>query len=82
MEAIRRRVKREGKKQIVIELPDDFTAENLEVLVFETEEDSTRDPFFSQWHSFSMRNLERCYDEEEADYSNIEVKELNKAYKS
>ena len=82
MEAIRRRVKREGKKQIVIELPDDFTAENLEVLVFETEEDSTRDPFLSQWHSFSMRNLERCYDEEEADYSNIEVKELNKAYKS
>lgn len=82
MEAIRRRVKREGKKQIVIELPDDFTAENLEVLVFETEEDSTADPFFSQWHSFSMRNLERCYDEEQADYSNIEVKELNKAYKS
>ena len=82
MEAIRRRVKREGKKKIVIELPDDFTAENLEVLVFETEEDSTADPFFSQWHSFSMRNLERCYDEEQADYSNIEVKELNKAYKS
>lgn len=82
MEAIRRRVKRGGKKQIVIELPDDFTAENLEVLVFETEEDSTGDPFFSQWHSFSMRNLERCYDEEEADYSDVIVKDVNKAYKS
>jgi hypothetical protein len=81
MEAIRRRVRREGKKQIVIELPDDFTAENLEVLVFETEEDATGDPFFSQWHSFSMRNLERCYNEEEADYSDVKVKEVNKAYK-
>ncbi|MBK6506001.1 MAG: hypothetical protein IPG02_10090 [Ignavibacteria bacterium] len=81
MEAIRGRVKREGKKQIVIELPDDFTAENLEVFVFETAEDSTGDPFTSQWHSFSSRNLERCYDVDEADYSYVKVKDINKTYK-
>ena len=41
MEAIRKKIKRNGRNKITIELPDDFKADNIEVIIQSDEENKS-----------------------------------------
>ena len=77
MKAIRQKVKRTGNK-VIIELPEDFKAETFELILFPIEDtpESSLDET-AEWNNFSIRNLERLYEEENTDYSGVAVKEHN-----
>lgn len=81
MDAIRKKVKRTGNK-VIIELPENFKTESFELILFPIENypegnlDET-----NEWINFSVQNLDRLYEDEEPDYSDILVKESNVNYK-
>jgi hypothetical protein len=83
MNAIRQKIKRTGNK-VIIELPEDFKAETFELILFpiegNSESGSAEADKINEWRKFSIRNIDRIYNEEEADYSNILVKEPNEKY--
>jgi hypothetical protein len=81
MNAIRQKVKRTGNK-VIVELPEDFKTETFELILFPIEDttESSLDET-SEWKNFSVRNLERLYEEEISDYSDVVVKEPNVKYK-
>ncbi|MCY7363206.1 MAG: hypothetical protein LH629_14240 [Ignavibacteria bacterium] len=41
MDAIRKKIKRNGRNKITIELPDDFKADNIEVIIQSDEENKS-----------------------------------------
>lgn len=81
MDAIRKKVKRTGNK-VIIELPENFKTESFELILFPIENypegnlDET-----NEWINFSVQNLDRLYEDEEPDYSDILVKKSNVNYK-
>ncbi|MDQ3019139.1 MAG: hypothetical protein M3R36_01000 [Bacteroidota bacterium] len=82
MEAIRRKIKRTGNK-LIIELPEDFIAEEIEMIIFpyeSSEERNSSENETDNWRKFSINNLERAYGEDEPDYSNVLLKESNPKY--
>lgn len=82
MEAIRKKIKRKGNK-ITIELPEDFIAEEIEMIIFPYDSEEVKNPLekeTDEWRKFSISNLERAYSEDEPDYSNVLVKERNPKY--
>lgn len=79
MDVIRQKIKRTGNK-VIIDLPEDFKAETFELILFPIEDRENDSDEVNEWRNFSIRNLDRIYDEEEPDYSNISVKEPNKKY--
>ncbi|MEO8209481.1 MAG: hypothetical protein ABI840_02885 [bacterium] len=82
MEAIRRKIKRTGNK-LIIELPEDFIAEEIEMIIFPKESSEERNSSENEtdnWRKFSINNLERAYGEDEPDYSNVLLKESNSKY--
>ncbi len=84
MNAIRKKIKRTGNK-ITIELPEDFIAEEVEMIIFpydSKEEKNSSETEAEDWTKFSVKNLERAYGEDEPDYSNVLVKEPNPQYQS
>ncbi|MBK8983272.1 MAG: hypothetical protein IPM38_13350 [Ignavibacteria bacterium] len=81
MKAIRQKVKRTGDK-VIVELPKDFKSETFELILFPIEDSpGTISEGLNEWMKFSVRNLERLYDNEEIDYANVTVKEPNVKYK-
>lgn len=81
MEALRKKMKRTGNK-LIIELPEDFIADEIEMIILpvlkESEDDLITDK--KAWQKFSTDNLERAYSNSEPDYSNVLVKENNPKY--
>ena len=77
MKAIRQKVKRTGNK-VIIDLPEDIKAETFDLILFPIEgnPEITLDET-DEWKNFSVRNLERLYEEENTDYSGVAVKEPN-----
>lgn len=81
MEAIRQKIKRTGNK-LIIELPEDFKSEMIELILFPAEDNSEEiDIQLNEWSSFSLRNLETFYSNNEPDYSSVQIKEPNVNYK-
>lgn len=81
MNALRKKIKRTGNK-IIIELPEDFIADEIEMIILPVVK-SSEDNFKSDkklWEKFSIDNLERAYSETEPDYTNVLVKENNPKY--
>ncbi|MEO8210501.1 MAG: hypothetical protein ABI840_08060 [bacterium] len=82
MEAIRKKIKREGNK-ITIELPSDFIAEEIEMIIFPYEDQKEKNLLENEidgWRKFSLNNLDRAYGKDEPDYCNVLVKESNPKY--
>jgi len=81
MEVIRKKIKRNGNNIITIELPEDFKAENLDIIIFPSDKELENDSDeLVEWRSFSIKNLESFYDRNEPDYNDIMVKEPNPKY--
>lgn len=74
MDAIRQKVKRTGNK-VIIELPENYNTETFEIILLpiENNTESNLDET-NEWKNFSVRNLDRLYEDEEPDYSKIQVK--------
>ena len=81
MEAIRKKIKRNGNNKITIELPEDFKSENLDIFIFpsDSELENDADELF-EWRSFSIKKLESTYNTEEPDYTDVMIKEPNPKY--
>ncbi len=80
MEAIRKRIKRNGKNKITIELPSDFKSENIELLIFPVENSEMESTEFDDWENFSITNLDSMYNKDEPDYTNVMINERNPNY--
>ena len=82
MDAIRQKVKRTGNK-VIVELPDDLKAETFELILFPIEDSpgGENSEESNEWKKFSVRNLERLFETEETDYTNVLVKEPNIKFK-
>jgi len=79
MEAIRRKIKRNGSNTITIKLPEDFKAENLELIILSDEEEIKSKEEKEETLDAYRQRMKEFYDKFSFDIKNLKFErdELN-----